>query len=247
MFSTTRNGATLSLKQIIKSLGWRSEQKVFGIGLSRTGTTSLHQTMQGLGLRSKHFVLNQLSLNPAKNFPRLMAQNDFVNDTPIPAIFPTCDRQFPGSKFILTTRNKNDWLRSMNWMFNHGKYIWRWDLLSETYHLNFLGINEYNEKILSKKYDLYHQAVFDYFKGRESSLLVVPIDQGINAQEISKFIGVAYNGYVQGISNARDRNREKTAACVSAYIAKRRKQISSLHPEIYSRLCNPSLYSYPPK
>lgn len=79
------------------------EKKIFCIGLARTGTTSLHEILKSLGLKSNHFageILYQDNWN-------IINKYDAFSDTPIPFIYKKLDSLHPGSKFILTTRNKD--------------------------------------------------------------------------------------------------------------------------------------------
>ena len=76
-------------------------RKVFGIGLSKTGTTSLSAALAILGYRSKHFPKDE-------DFARY----DAFSDITVAMKFKTLDRFFPGSQFIYTVRDEPAWLAS---------------------------------------------------------------------------------------------------------------------------------------
>jgi len=158
--------------------------KVFGIGLSRTGTTSLHDVLEKLGFNSVHFIAG---LENDPDF-KIVDEYDALMDTPIPLIYQDLDKRFPNSKFILTTRNKEAWLTSMKWMFKHGKVMWTWWKGLHDYHLKFYGTKKYNESILSRHFDLYHENVKEYFRNRENDLLILNIDKGIQVEKICDFL-----------------------------------------------------------
>ncbi len=85
--------------------------KVFGIGLSRTGTTSLATALSVLGLRTLHWT------NPLTN--DLISDADLplfdaFTDLPVCASFEKYFHMFPNSKFIYTTRPMESWLESFN-------------------------------------------------------------------------------------------------------------------------------------
>ena len=81
--------------------------KVFGIGLSRTGTTSLNTALNVLGYRSFHFP-------PMQKIPSLLDQGwNAMTDSPIASTYPLLDRMYPGSKFILTVRDPLEWRKSV--------------------------------------------------------------------------------------------------------------------------------------
>jgi len=75
--------------------------KVFGMGLSKTGTKSLANALSQFGLEIIHF--------PSVN--QLIKGNGAV-DTPVIAFLPQLLQLFPNAKFICTTRDIDDWLVS---------------------------------------------------------------------------------------------------------------------------------------
>lgn len=93
-------------------------EKVFGIGLSRTGTTSLTEALRALGYSAVHCPLsivafngNGLKLNSA-----IVEQFDAFTDSPVARVYRELDQAYPGSKFILTTRPLDNWMSSMRRM-----------------------------------------------------------------------------------------------------------------------------------
>jgi Sulfotransferase domain len=86
------------------------EQKIFGIGLSKTGTTSLSSALTMLGIDNGHYT------NPLTR--QLLSDLDFfmlggATDTPVTVGFETLYYLYPNARFILTTRPIEDWVRSM--------------------------------------------------------------------------------------------------------------------------------------
>lgn len=93
--------------------------KIFGIGLSKTGTTTLARALGDLGLQ----VLDWL--NPLTR--ELLSDDDLYlfdafTDTPVAASFEKLYYRFSEAKFIYTTRPLEDWRRSMvgHWSRNFG-------------------------------------------------------------------------------------------------------------------------------
>jgi len=162
------------------------KKRIFGIGLSRTGTSSLHYLLEGLGYRSKHYV-GELITNPRHD---LDIAFDAFSDSPIPLLYPQLDKRYPGSKFILTTRNKNDWLKSMKWLFTHGKALYDWSPSTHQYHKLFYHTTSYNKRILSAHYDNFHEEVTSYFKTRPADLLILNIDEGISVSNVCAFLNI---------------------------------------------------------
>jgi hypothetical protein len=85
-------------------------EKVFGIGLSRTGTTSLSAALGTLGLRSFHWAFR-----PEGRILRLEDAYfcDAISDINAAFCFETLARMFPKAKFIYTTRPQDAWERSI--------------------------------------------------------------------------------------------------------------------------------------
>lgn len=93
--------------------------KIFGIGLSKTATTSLGLALHQLGYQ----VLDWH--NPLTR--ELICQDDYplfdaFTDTPSAAVFENLYGMFSQSRFIYTTRPLESWTRSMtgHWLRNYG-------------------------------------------------------------------------------------------------------------------------------
>lgn len=86
---------------------------VFCLGLSHTGTRSVHTALQRLGLRSVHYPLHLLQRAPDggwrldwDSLGRVDAVSDIVTLPYLDAIL----RRFPGAKLIWTPRNVDTWV-----------------------------------------------------------------------------------------------------------------------------------------
>ena len=97
----------------------RSWNKCFGIGFNKTGTTSLDAAMKSLGLRSHQSQIESiatLQLIKGNYEPLLNVMKDYEFHQDLPASqgwhFAALDAIFPGSKFILTTRDTESWAES---------------------------------------------------------------------------------------------------------------------------------------
>ena len=93
-------------------------EKVFGIGLSRTGTTSLTEALRVLGYRAVHCPLSIVAFNGngLKLSTDIVKQFDAFTDSPVARVYRELDQAFPGSKFVLTTRPLDKWMSSMRRM-----------------------------------------------------------------------------------------------------------------------------------
>jgi len=106
--------------------------KIFGIGLHKTGTTTLEECLRILGFnlcpQVKSYALRELTVS-REYIPCLsIAQRHtaFV-DSPwnYPHIYHLLDVVFPGSRFILTCRNGEAWFRSLlRWVQRNNSAEW---------------------------------------------------------------------------------------------------------------------------
>lgn len=137
--------------------------KIFGIGLTRTGTTSLTQALKMLGYSSIHCPHSYAQIH----------YHDASTDTPVAARFPILDHKYPNSKFILTTRNKDTWIDSAA-SLTRNKHDLLWKLEGRLTLWKSLIFDR--EKFLTG-YDVHHKFVMDYFHDRPEDLLILPIEQ----------------------------------------------------------------------
>ncbi|WP_423824988.1 sulfotransferase family protein [Salinibacter ruber] len=99
------------LEQIKKNEGsWPSGPKVFGIGLSKTGTTSLNVALEQLGYDSQHFKSGRTGR--VLGWPEFF-RVDAATDVPCSAHFEVLYHTFEDSQFIYTVRDIDNWKQSI--------------------------------------------------------------------------------------------------------------------------------------
>ena len=101
-----------SVRRNIASLdpAGKGRGKVFGIGLSKTGTSSLTLALEKLGYSAVHWT------NPLTK--ALVEENDLplfdaFTDTSISFRFERIHARYPDARFVYTTRPVDDWVRSV--------------------------------------------------------------------------------------------------------------------------------------
>lgn len=184
-----------------------TDQKVFCIGLSRTGTTSLHHLFGVMDQKTIHYstylfanpqlIDSSLHFKPKlkRNFIRnlefkqelkqlteqdhadLLINNKFFSDHPFPLFYKNLDVKFPNSKFIYTYRSEDRWLKSMKWMLTTGRVLWNWRGIDDELLFQAYGTHRYDKNKLLSAYRHFHNDVMKYFEGREDDLLVINIDR----------------------------------------------------------------------
>ncbi len=165
--------------------------KVFGLGLSRTGTHSLTTALEILGYKACHFPetrdFQEDFLRGNYNF-RILQHVDALTDTPVVLFYPQLHAIFPDAKFILTVREKSNWLHGCqhsgcfptpqinNYSFLH------------IVNLAVYGCGTFNRDRFSAVYDQHVKNVLDYFKDYPESLLVLNICGGEGWEPLCNFL-----------------------------------------------------------
>jgi hypothetical protein len=161
--------------------------KIFGIGLSRTGTTSLGLGLEMLGYKTIHFPIDLFT----KQQHSICDQYDALVDLPIPLYYKELDQKYPGSKFILTTRDEVGWLHSMKWLLGEAKIIWRHGPNHTKLNAAMYGTDVYDEAVLLAIYRKYNQEVLTYFKDRNDDFIHLDLNKGeLNYEIICRFLNL---------------------------------------------------------
>ena len=175
-------------------------QKVFGLGLSKTGTSTLTEALNIVGVRTIHYPSDDLTFDQLKRGDyRLSVLRDYqgVTDTPVAPHFAHFDRAWPGSKFILTIRDKASWLRSAeaHWRVLKEKGLYakdeRFQSFTDFVSACVYGCVYFNADRFSYAYDMHVRNVGEHFADRPDQLLVLDICGGkAGWTELCDFLGL---------------------------------------------------------
>jgi len=170
--------------------------KLFCIGLSRTGTRSLTIALNTLGIKTVHCPSDEETfLHISNGFYKLpiLEHCQGLADIIATTFYPQFDETYPGSKFILTLREKASWLPSIaNRVGGVPEGPYRNDKISEFkkfLRASFYGSHRYNEKRFSYVYDVFHRNVHEYFKNRPQDLLTLDMFSGQGWDVLCPFLG----------------------------------------------------------
>ncbi len=164
--------------------------KIFGIGLSKTGTTSLANALEILGYRVKDClgVTDYRKGDLSSIDKAALLNNDALTDTPIPSYYRELDVEYPDSKFVLTVRDMGDWLKSCKKQFNQKLA----DKQTEAHNQLFFDLYEstvFNEEKFRVGYKRFVEGVLDYFKDRTDDLLIINVSKGDGWEKLCPFLG----------------------------------------------------------
>ena len=161
--------------------------KVIGVGFQKTGTSSLREALKILGYRVKDTSARPLIpilKGDYEKVLRMISDYDALEDTPWYMIYKELDERIPGSKFILTRRDKESWYKSVarhigflrnashEWIFGRGK-----------------GLPKDDKENTLYVYTRHNREVIDYFKDRPQDLLVVDFTTGDGWEQLCPFLG----------------------------------------------------------
>ena len=148
--------------------------KIFGIGLSKTGITSLTEALRILGYSAIQ-----------AHTSRAIHDHEAATDTPVAARFQELDRMYPNSKFIMTIRDKQDWIKSCKQHFGNGEDLLKYKKeVAVEYAFcrgRLYGSLEFNEEVWLKAYANHTMHVYDYFNDRPNDILWMYITEGWQA------------------------------------------------------------------
>ena len=173
--------------------------KVFGLGLSRTGTRSLTSALQILGLDLVHYPIDEDTYSELANGQydlSILKHHDGLTDITASPYFAQFDKAYPGSKFILTVREKQSWLKScQNHWYNRPAFKPTDNPDDET-HMRMrqllraatYGCYSFVPERFSWVYDEHVRSVRDYFKDRPEDLLVIDICAGEGFEKLAAFL-----------------------------------------------------------
>ena len=160
--------------------------KIICAGMHKTGTTTLEKALTALGYKVKKDTTRLLIPILRGNFQKaadLIGDHDAVEDMPWFMIYRELDELIPGSKFILTLRDEEDWYRSISrhvgdvrsahaeWIFGRGK-----------------GIVKHHKENTLEVYRRHNKGVLDYFQDRPEDLLVMDFSRDDGWEKLCPFL-----------------------------------------------------------
>jgi hypothetical protein len=160
--------------------------KIFNIGLPKSGTTSLQAALVQLGYRSIHNPSRLRRLSYEHGIYRYPG-DDWDALTNFGAHFyPQLDSSYPNSRFILTIRDKEAWLRSAEkWFSRKPRNPW----IDYRARLEAFGCITFQRERFGYVFDLHYRNVCEYFAKRQNDLLILDASQESAWARLCGFLG----------------------------------------------------------
>lgn len=170
------------------------QQKIFCIGINKTGTTSIGDALKILGYRRLGWQDNisaALTLRwhegKIERFVELSKKYDVFEDIPWCLVYKEMHALYPNAKFILTTRSTDEkWLNSI---CKHVKRNGRSNWIG--HYLIYGSYNpEEDTQMYLNKYNSHNEEVREFFKDKPGKLLEMCFENGDSWKEICDFVGL---------------------------------------------------------
>lgn len=163
--------------------------KVFCIGFQKTGTTSLHAALTVLGYKTasvigRDWTAERLAAEGANACIEAARDFDAAQDMPWPLFFRELDAAFPGSKFILTTRDPDRWFASIEKHFGANEDAMQAFTYGHEAAAPAGNRKRYVERLLQHERD-----VAAHFAARPNDLLVIDLEAGDGWEKLCGFLG----------------------------------------------------------
>ncbi|WP_282041202.1 sulfotransferase [Winogradskyella flava] len=183
-------------------INFRSNPKIFVIGLNKTGTSSTYYALKELGIdmSNQHnfeSIYDDI-LDGKDKFPelfKLCTLHEGFQDIPfsIPELYKEFDKKFPKSKFILTIRdNSDEWFNSFKNYYGSEEKMkisnyTRKGYLFKVFSKMFSS-NSFDEDTCKDVYTKHETDVKEYFKNRSSDLLVINVKHTDSYRNLCAFL-----------------------------------------------------------
>lgn len=149
------------------------------------------EALNVLGFKAAHWehtktIITYVDAKPIIN-PDSLKNHDAFTDTPVSRVYRELDVMYPRSKFILTVREINSWLRSIERHLSLPKAGKDSDI-TEQLRIDLYGSATFDEQRFRKSYDDHVKGVLSHFSDRKEDLLVLNICEGEGWERLCPFL-----------------------------------------------------------
>lgn len=189
------------------------KEKVFCVGLWKTGTTSLEGALSEVGYKTGEqkageLLINEWARRDFRHIVRLACTADAFQDTPfcLPYTYQVLDQRFSNAKFILTVRDSSEaWYNSLvgyhSKLWGNGTNAPTADDLKSAFYLKKGYVYEslklaygtddedlYNKESMQRYYNCHVSNVQDYFRFKKNKLITINIANGEDYFRMCEFL-----------------------------------------------------------
>jgi hypothetical protein len=161
--------------------------KVIGIGLGKTGTSTLADCLRYLGYTHRSWnkkIYDIYARGEMEKIWKVVDAHDSLDDHPWPELYRELDARYPGSKFILTVRKDPDtWARSLE---THSR---RRANRTRVWHIYGMPQGQFDAEKVKQRYLAHNDDVRAYFKNRPQDLIEICWETGDGWEKLAPFLG----------------------------------------------------------
>lgn len=167
--------------------------KVVGIGLPKTGTTTLGYCFRRFGYKHRGYDMGlalQAKRNQLSGILEETRQYEAFEDWPWFMVYKEIDQIFADSKFILTVRKDTEtYVRSLK-AHHEREGIRNKDFVKPYWWDEVHGVapDQWDYQRSAKRYETHNREVLEYFRGRPNDFLMVCWENGDGWAKLSKFL-----------------------------------------------------------
>ena len=168
-------------------------RKVVGLGLPKTGTTTLGYCFRRFGFKHRSYDMDlaaQVKRNEFENVLAEAGRYESFEDWPWFLLYKEFDQNFPNSKFILTLRKDTEtYIKSLKGHHDR-EGIRAKDFVKPSHWDDVFGFppNQWDYHKSAQRYEKHNREVLDYFGDRTNDLLIVCWENGDGWSELSEFL-----------------------------------------------------------
>jgi hypothetical protein len=158
--------------------------KIFGLGLPKTGTTSLAKYLENIGITTIHddvtFFRNKGNIQSIKS---LLIYDAYVGSLCVTRY--EIIEKFTKEKFIITDRDKDSWLESSK--------IWFSQPGNSNIRMELFGCDMWDREKFSKVYDTYIIDLVEVLEKNKCDYIIIDIintNNDVVSQQICDFVGI---------------------------------------------------------
>lgn len=159
-----------------------SPTKVFGIGLSKTGTSSLQKALEVIGYPGVHNP-------PCDTVLQLAEERKSLTDAAVIPYYRTLRWKYPDAKFVLTTRDTEDWLDSCRAHWSRVQPS-ESDVKTRQNRIAIYGREDFNADDFRRIKEAHEKTVKTLFNSEPHRLLVMDITKEDEWEKLCSFLGV---------------------------------------------------------
>jgi hypothetical protein len=166
------------------------KHKVFGVGVMKTGLTTLGECLRVLGFNLQYFSskgLTEYASDERVIIQKMLNEHNAFVDLPWLLMYQELYDRYPNARFILTVRDENEWYQSFWWHLMKIGGSFKWAKLIAGKDAVVVQTKKGKELAIDLYKNHNHQ-IKNFFIDKPGSLLVIDITKENEWQSLCTFL-----------------------------------------------------------